>query len=486
MTMAAKCAFWRIPKAKIVTIAPLLWLATSAAEDHHGESSFLSTPVGVSPSLFAGGEDHGGISGIFGGTGEGRFYAASTHPVEPTGGPFLSTPVGVSPSIFAGDENHGSGGVSGIFGGTGEGRFYPDMAANQDDTVGPDHEQTSVFRGPTDDEDETSSSSNNESSIGSRVDGESLFPSRPSCSAVPACAHLAGDCCPTSDGVLLDCCHNTAPRAATYRYDFTFYGHPTLDNRAVYLSSTGNHMELPLPSHDDDTDAPTVWAPIWYQRNVNYQYDLVYLRTDAIPDASAYVTGQRKFSLTLQDATTRRGAPPPPCTPVLLQLDVLPTAQADNYPVGRHSRYVATYTPGSRRLEFAFLDRPDPSLPHDTTTVNAIALLLDPGALVEQEWRWSFLDSNVACEEEDASSCRPTTSPVPPCRAGSSGCDGSCDNPACTTAPACAATYAESFLALGDRRSTAAAASSSGTRRSSSLSMWGVTLTGVALWWWCL
>jgi len=35
----------------------------------------------------------------------------------------------------------------------------------------------------------------------------------PECASHPNCAHLAGDCCPTIDGTMLDCCHNgTVPQ----------------------------------------------------------------------------------------------------------------------------------------------------------------------------------------------------------------------------------------------------------------------------------
>merc|ERR1711998_81695 len=37
------------------------------------------------------------------------------------------------------------------------------------------------------------------------------FEGRRTCSANPACSHLWGNCCPSDDGMVLDCCHESPP-----------------------------------------------------------------------------------------------------------------------------------------------------------------------------------------------------------------------------------------------------------------------------------
>lgn len=315
-----------------------------------------------------------------------------------------------------------------------------------------------------------------------------------SCSAHPGCVGLEGDCCPSSSSLLggtgqdLYCCYQDTRTGSHYRPDFTLYGHPYLDNHAVYLTSTGQHTEFQqtpgggnvFGSSSSSSDHSAPWS-IEYVRDVHSQYDLVYFRTDAILDPMQYVTGERKFYITIESGAA--AFIPPSCTQILLQLDHLPTAQADNYPIGRHSRYLATYTPpdgeknSGGRLEFDFWDRPDPHV----TQVNAMALLFDPGSsrTTTQNWRWSQLDSAVVCDpRNDGNFCAP--SPVKRCPAvhvGAQVC--SCDNPSCILTD-CAVGYTESYLALEDRATVA----SSGKRSRTSSTM--VLLSLGLFWGWSL
>jgi beta-glucanase (GH16 family) len=93
-----------------------------------------------------------------------------------------------------------------------------------------------------------------------------------------------------------------------------------------------------------------------YNRNIGSQFDvLVYdLRSSDLGSASLYTEGKRKFYL---DVYTDA----PVGTQILLQLENANSAQPDNYPTGRHSRFEAYTTQQNEweRLEFQFLDRPD-------------------------------------------------------------------------------------------------------------------------------
>lgn len=198
--------------------------------------------------------------------------------------------------------------------------------------------------------------------------------------------------------------------------------------------STGDHTE-------GDVDGRRAYV---YQRFGNNLFDLLYFQTDRIKDAGPYVSGLKRFYITIDETDA------PPCTQILVQLDSIPSAKDDNYPIGRHSRYLATYTPDSNRLEFNFIDRPDPTVPDDA--INAIAVFFEPGIFVGGQFAYSFLDSAVSCDDPSDPECRP--SPVNRCQAihVDEECDDdSCSNPSCANKPFCTANMATSFLALEDK-----------------------------------
>jgi hypothetical protein len=222
-----------------------------------------------------------------------------------------------------------------------------------------------------------------------------------SCSAHAGCAGLVGDCCPSKSGQDLYCCYQDT---VTHRArEFTFYGHPNPSGRninyASYQSSTGTHQELRSP--DGSSRQYT------YTRNGTYQYDMIYYNTNGkIIDANEYVSGKRKFYLTIDSASDAA-----PCTEILLQLDSLPSAKSDNYPTGRHSRYWGLYTPDAKRIEFTFLDRPDPNVAD--AAITHIALFFEPGTYATGTYQYSFLDSAVQCDTGGGTVYPPPPVPVP-------------------------------------------------------------------------
>ena len=344
------------------------------------------------------------------------------------------------------------------------------------------------------------------------------------CGLHPGCAGLEGnddydDCCPSPSGYDLPCCHATSPiETLGYQRDFTLYGHAELDqNHAQYLTSTGQHYE--------QVDAKGAWY-VEYQRNIKVQYDMIYYTTDAIPNAYDYVTGQRKFYLTVE--ATSATILPAACTQIYLQLDSLPQAQPYNYPVGRHSRYRATVPPnndllfgaqqqqqqGTRRtvvLQFDYLDSPEEDYHHHHNNnnnnnnnsdhaVNAIALFFDPGAFSQSHWVWHSLDSYTACSatDDDGVLCRPSPPQRCPALYEECGPDDTCDNPQCllaqtpppgesSSSSSCSIEYASSFLALEDRGSTAAATtvlttSSAATTTTTTVGNWMSVVTLLCCW----
>ncbi len=110
-----------------------------------------------------------------------------------------------------------------------------------------------------------------------------------------------------------------------------------------------------------------------YVRSAASQYDLISASTSQIPDAGAYVRGEKAFYLDVYSTA-------PQGTPILLQLENGSTATASNFPTGRHSRYSArTGAQNSwQRLKFLLDDRLDGGTAD--TAVNRMVLLLNPNS----------------------------------------------------------------------------------------------------------
>lgn len=160
------------------------------------------------------------------------------------------------------------------------------------------------------------------------------------------------------------------------------------DDEVTYFASTN--------PYNRDVMTPDIHQSIAisYTRNASEIYDLIYYETGNITYPMDYVTGMKKFYM---DVYTEA----PGCTEVLLQFDSLPLAEAP-YPVGRYARFVA-FTSGSmtwERLEFEFLEQPDPGMDLILTPVNALVLFFAPGTNTNDTYYFRSLDSAVAgCDE---------------------------------------------------------------------------------------
>jgi hypothetical protein len=341
-----------------------------------------------------------------------------------------------------------------------------------------------------------------------------------------ACVGLIDDCCPNENGIYLctsvdgivvspwkyfhnlilvtlmmggghsfstGCCFEDLPRSG-YAKDFTLMGPQDGNDQAKYLASTAPYF---VPATAPDGSYPVVW----YQRNPLEEFDLIYFQTLAIANASEYVEGTNKFYMDVYRRSTG-DVGIDQCTRIILQLDALDLASSAEFPTGRHSRYVAFATTSDswERLDFVFLDRLDQSV--DDTSVTALVLFFDPGALGNDDtFFFRNLDSAViGCMASNSSSSCEETTPKS-CRAffpGESGGDEVCsdggDNDSdgmvdcidteCMLEPICGSTISRSYasainLMRDDQQQKSSASSSAGQ----AITGGGLFVLAMMMWW---
>ena len=175
---------------------------------------------------------------------------------------------------------------------------------------------------------------------------------------------------------------------AFYKKEFSLLG-PGTDDQASLLSTTGTWN--------------VVNGVVEYKRNIDELYDHFQLVTTSIINPQTYVNGVQKFYMDLQSPTAA------PCTRILIQLEDSSTALPDNYPVGRHSRYIAFLegTADWQRLEFDFYDELDLTVGN----VDRILVLIDSSVERADEYSIRNLDSAMLgctadCEALSTNTCR--------------------------------------------------------------------------------
>lgn len=139
-----------------------------------------------------------------------------------------------------------------------------------------------------------------------------------------------------------------------------------------YLTVTGQFNQASAnPAPDTVNGSPAVAK---YVRSAASSYDLVTAATTQVPDASPYVRGDKAFYLDVYTAA-------PVGTPILIQLENGSVATASNYPLGRHSKYIAhtRVQNGWQRLKFLLNDRIDGGTAD--TAVNRMVLMFNPNSL---------------------------------------------------------------------------------------------------------
>ncbi|MEO0340135.1 MAG: family 16 glycosylhydrolase [Bacteroidota bacterium] len=151
---------------------------------------------------------------------------------------------------------------------------------------------------------------------------------------------------------------------------------------ALFNTTTGTLREVNNPQTDVVNNSAIVGE---YTRNGNERFDLLVYNTTSISSAVPFLTGDQKFFMdVLTDAPTG--------TEILLQLETS-AAQGDNFPNGRHSRYVATVTENGKwhRLEFSLLDRPDASAANNG--IQKMILLFASNTFTSDTYYFDNLDS---------------------------------------------------------------------------------------------
>lgn len=128
------------------------------------------------------------------------------------------------------------------------------------------------------------------------------------------------------------------------------------DPARVSLSfATGTFEDEVVNPEPDDLNGSNLTGK--YQRDGSQQFDVLSYDIDDLGNAALYKEGNKKFYLDVYTAA-------PAGTLILLQLEDKSLSQPDNYPRGRHSRFEARTTVQNswQRLEFKFLDAPDPTV----------------------------------------------------------------------------------------------------------------------------
>jgi hypothetical protein len=217
---------------------------------------------------------------------------------------------------------------------------------------------------------------------------------------------------------------------------------------AIYFSSSAPYFD---PGTAPDASFPVVA----YERSVLEVYDLIYYQISAIPDAGAYIPAsddspaEKKFFMDVWSEATA-------CTQIMIQLDSLALANETNFPIGRHSRYVAYTTTSNEweRLAFEYLDQPDSTVPD--SDIDAMVLFFNPGVVTTDTYYFRNFDSaNIGCSNGCEEASIPQSCPAP-IRGESGACDDGvdndldglidCEDPECSLSdPVCVETMTMSF-----------------------------------------
>ena len=152
---------------------------------------------------------------------------------------------------------------------------------------------------------------------------------------------------------------------------------------ATYVFSNGDLTEVANPEPNDVNNSALVGR---YARDGGTQFDVIVYETEAIDNADEYFDNAKTFTI---DVNTMAAVG----TEILLQLESS-RAEGDNYPVGRHSRYVATTTVQGEweRLTFVPLDQPDASTP--TGSIAKLILLFNSNTRTNDVYFYDNLNAN--------------------------------------------------------------------------------------------
>lgn len=142
------------------------------------------------------------------------------------------------------------------------------------------------------------------------------------------------------------------------------------DGAITYTYWDGQFTEVPNPLNDATNNSPTA---LEYVRNGAAAYDVIAGSTSAISDATALIAGNEAFYLDVY-------MPNPSVQEILIQLEDGSQATPDNYPTGRHSKFIAhtQAVAGWQRLKFTLEDRIDGGTA--ATDVTEMVILIAPNS----------------------------------------------------------------------------------------------------------
>lgn len=151
----------------------------------------------------------------------------------------------------------------------------------------------------------------------------------------------------------------------------TLYDDFENNRNLVYTSFNGVfNQSAANPSPDSVNDSVTVGQ---YTRDTGSQWDVIAATSGAIAGEAEFINGNKAFYLDVYTAA-------PVGTEILVQLEDAATATPSNYPVGRHSKFVAhtKVQNGWQRLKFTLEE-----LIHQETAwadIDTVILLIDPNS----------------------------------------------------------------------------------------------------------
>jgi hypothetical protein len=107
-----------------------------------------------------------------------------------------------------------------------------------------------------------------------------------------------------------------------------------------------------------------------YIRNAGAQFDVMIVESGQLADVSDYLSGAKTMTMDVYS--------PAAGIPIEITLEDTNTADCCNFPVGRHSNYIAFTTVANawETLTFSLVSQPDPSVPN--TAVERVVVLFNP------------------------------------------------------------------------------------------------------------
>ncbi len=172
-------------------------------------------------------------------------------------------------------------------------------------------------------------------------------------------------------------------------------------NNLTFDSTTTGSYEFAIDNPSPNSTNESIKAGK-YLRNIDELYDVLFFDTAFINDASAYVSGEKRFAMDIYTAA-------PVGTIISWQLEAGALSNSTNYPVGRHSIYQAKVeeTNAWHTIEFVLTGTPD--LVVSNSQINKVVLLFNPGVASGETF---YVDNLRILKKDDVSNPNPVLSSI--------------------------------------------------------------------------